>query len=149
MVLRFDETGIFQDDAVAARLRELADGNATFAGDIDLFLDLDEGIAGGFTGQTASVGGTMIISRDGGRTWAELNNGDIIAESAPMLGQDQTGSLELAEGTQLGYRLFIGSGSIEVQEDYVIEFDKPPTASMSRTSRTPRPSTWKRRSSTI
>ena len=123
-VLRFDESGSFQDEAVTARLRELAEGNAIFAQDIDLFLNLDEGISGGFTGQTASIGGTMIISRDGGRTWVELNNGDIIAESAPALGQDQTAELELAEGTLLGYRLFIGSGSLEVIEDYVIDFDE-------------------------
>ncbi|MEM1298253.1 MAG: LamG-like jellyroll fold domain-containing protein, partial [Pseudomonadota bacterium] len=124
-VLRFDETGIFQDEALTERLRELAEGNATFAQDIDLFLDLDQGIAGAFTGQTASIGGRMIISRDGGVTWDELFTGasDPIAESEPELGQDQTAELELAEGTLLGYRLFIGSGSAEVQEDYVIDFD--------------------------
>ncbi|MFK7941995.1 MAG: LamG-like jellyroll fold domain-containing protein, partial [Paracoccaceae bacterium] len=124
-VLLFDETGVFQDDTITARLRELAEGNATFAQDIDLFLDLDQGIAGAFTGQTASIGGRMIISRDNGRTWDELFTGasDPIAASAPALGQDQTVELELGENTLLGYRLFIGSGSTEVREDYVIEFD--------------------------
>lgn len=128
-VLRFDETGIFQDDTITARLRELAAGNDTFAQDIDLFLDLDAGIAGAFTGQTASIGGRMIISRDGGRTWQELftNAADSIAESAPSLGQDQTVDLTLSENTLLGYRLFIGSGSAEIREDYVIEFDKSDT----------------------
>ncbi|MEM7743842.1 MAG: LamG-like jellyroll fold domain-containing protein [Pseudomonadota bacterium] len=125
-VLLFDETGIFQDDAITARLRELADSNSLFAQDIDAFLDLDQGIVGAFTGQTASIGGRMIISRDGGRTWEELftNASDPIAENAPSLGQDQTLPLTLDEDTLLGYRLFIGSGSTEVREDYVIEFDK-------------------------
>ncbi|MEM9061265.1 MAG: LamG-like jellyroll fold domain-containing protein, partial [Pseudomonadota bacterium] len=125
-VLRFDETGVFQDSALEDRLRLLAEGNATFAQDIDAFIDFNAGIPGAFTGQTASIGGRMIISRDGGATWTELftTTADPIAESTPALGEDQTVDLELAEGTLLGYRLFIGSGSGEIQEDYVIEFDK-------------------------
>ncbi|EAQ04758.1 hypothetical protein OB2597_05730 [Pseudooceanicola batsensis HTCC2597] len=125
-VLRFDETGTFRDAAVEARLRQLAEGNALYAQDIDAFIDFDAGIAGAFTGQTASIGGRMIISRDGGDSWDELftNASDPIAESAPALGQDQTVDLTLAEDTRLGYRLFIGSGSSEVQEDYEITFDK-------------------------
>ncbi|MEM7683979.1 MAG: LamG-like jellyroll fold domain-containing protein, partial [Pseudomonadota bacterium] len=125
-VLRFDETGTFQNSALEDRLRLLAEGNATFAQDIDAFIDFDAGIPGAFTGQTASIGGRMIISRDGGATWTELftTAADPIAESAPTLGEDQTVELELAEGTLLGYRLFIGSGSSEIQEDYVIAFDK-------------------------
>ncbi|MEL7000107.1 MAG: hypothetical protein AAFP68_17750, partial [Pseudomonadota bacterium] len=125
-VLRFDETGTFRDTELEDRLKLLAEGNATFAQDIATFVDFDAGIPGAFTGQTASIGGRMIISRDGGATWAELftTAADPIAESAPTLGEDQTVELELAEGTLLGYRLFIGSGSAEIQEDYVIEFDK-------------------------
>ncbi|MEM7211989.1 MAG: LamG-like jellyroll fold domain-containing protein, partial [Pseudomonadota bacterium] len=125
-VLTFDETGTFRDATVEARLKQLADSNQTYANDIDLFVDFDKGISGGFTGQTASVGGRMIISRDGGNTWEELvtNVSEPIAVSEPDFGQNQNLPLELNDDTLLGYRLFIGSGSAEVIEDYVIEFNK-------------------------
>ncbi|MEL7453377.1 MAG: calcium-binding protein, partial [Pseudomonadota bacterium] len=128
-VLRFDETGTFRDETIEARLRELADANSTFAQDIDLFVDFNSGITGAFTGQTNSIGGRMIISRDGGRTFEELftNAADPIASSTPALGENQNVDLVLDENTVLGYRLFIGSGSNEVQEDYVIEFDQSDT----------------------
>jgi len=123
-VLRFDETGVFQDEQVEQRLRQLASESDLFARDIDLFIDFNNGVGGAFTGETASVGARMIISTDGGATFAELNNGDIIAQSVPALGQNQVIPLTLDEDTVLGYRLFVGSGSIEVEEDFIIEFDE-------------------------
>jgi Ca2+-binding RTX toxin-like protein len=121
--LLFDENGTFQSDAVAARLQQLAAGNERVAQDVDLFVDFAAGIPGAFTGQTASIGGRMVVSRDDGVTWTELftNAGEPIALSAPILGEDQTVELDLS-GITFGYKIFRDDEPVP-DEIIVIDFD--------------------------
>ncbi|MEM8992608.1 MAG: Ig-like domain-containing protein [Pseudomonadota bacterium] len=87
----FNENGTFQNDQVAAKLLELSESNASFANDIDLFVDLAEGIPGAFTGETGSISGGVIVRRDGGpwvqaTTFAEET--EWLARSTPFVGAD-------------------------------------------------------------
>ena len=106
-VLLFDEHGTFQSDAVADRLAELAETSTVrVAQDVAQFVDFAAGMPGAFTGQTASIGGRVVVRADDGE-WRELftNAADPIARSAPAVGQDQLAPLDLS-GLEFGYKIF-------------------------------------------
>lgn len=130
-VLLFDENGVFQSDDVAARLSELAEtGAIRVAQDVAQFVDFDAGLPGSFTGQTASIGGRVVV-RDGDGPWRELftNAAEPIARSAPALGADQLGPLDIS-GLSFGYKIF--RDDIALGEFEIIEFDFDETASIFR-----------------
>lgn len=106
-VLLFDENGSFQSEAVAKRLAELAETSTLrVAQDVAQFVDPAAGVPGAFTGQTASIGGRVVV-REGDGPWRELftNAADPIARSAPALGQDQLQPLDLSN-LSFGYKIF-------------------------------------------
>ncbi len=130
-VLLFDEHGSFQSQAVADRLAELAETSTLrVAQDVAQFVDVAAGIPGAFTGQTASIGGRVVVREDGGE-WRELfsNADDPIARSAPALGQDQLEPLELS-GLEFGYKIF--RDDIALGDFEIIAFDFDEAASIFR-----------------
>lgn len=130
-VLLFDENGAFQSQDVADRLVELAETSSVrVAQDVAQFVDFAAGIPGAFTGQTASIGGRVVVREDAG-PWRELftNAADPIARSAPALGMDQLQPLDLS-GLSFGYKIFrddIALGNFEI-----VEFDFDEAASIFR-----------------
>ncbi|WP_158287681.1 calcium-binding protein [Falsiroseomonas bella] len=120
--LVYDPTGVFQDAAVEARLRELAAQNLAYARDVELFVDFEDGIPGAFTGQTGSIGGHMVWRPAGTTEWQDLDNGTVLARSAPILGEDQTIELDL-DGIEVGYRISRGSGDGAQIEVIRVAFD--------------------------
>ena len=129
--LEFDESGSFQSDEVARRLKELAADNERVAQDVALFVDFDAGIPGSFTGQTGSIGGRLAVSEDGGTNWRDLfsNAADPIAESAPALGRDQTAEIDVS-GLTFAYRIY--RDDVEGAPDEFILIDFDPTATVFR-----------------
>ncbi|MEM7505405.1 MAG: hypothetical protein AAF415_01565 [Pseudomonadota bacterium] len=103
----FDVDGTFQSQAVEDRLKELAKDSAKFATDIDLFIDFDAGIPGAFTGDTASIGGAVVSRQPGSSTFARIDNQESVAQSAPLLGEDQDAPVPVPEGTAFAYAIFI------------------------------------------
>ena len=130
-VLLFDENGMFQSQAVADRLAELAETSTLrVAQDVAQFVDFAAGMPGAFTGQTASIGGRVVV-RDGEGPWRELftNAADPIARSAPALGQDQLQPLDLT-GLTFGYKIFRDDDPAIPFE--IVEFDFDEAASIFR-----------------
>ena len=121
-VILFDENGTFRSEAVAERLRELAEGDLRVAQDVDAFVDFAAGIPGAFTGQTASIGGRVVV-RDTATgdapagAWRELftSGADPVARTAPALGEDQLQPLTV-DGLDFGYKIFR-------DDDPAIEFE--------------------------
>lgn len=130
-VLLFDENGAFHSDAVADRLAELAETSTVrVAQDVAQFVDPDAGTPGAFTGQTASIGGRVVV-RDGDGPWEELftNAADPVARSAPALGQDQLEPLDLSD-LRFGYKIFRDDDpAIDFE---IVEFDFDETDSIFR-----------------
>ncbi|WP_137179810.1 Ig-like domain-containing protein [Roseomonas sp. AR75] len=120
--LVYDPTGVFQDAAVQAELRDLASQNLTYARDLELFVDFEDGIPGAFTGQTGSIGGRMVWRPAGTTEWLDLDAGTVMARSAPILGEDQTVELDLS-GVEVGYRISRGSGAGAQIEIIPVAFD--------------------------
>ncbi|MEM7508221.1 MAG: calcium-binding protein [Pseudomonadota bacterium] len=104
----FDVDGVFQSAAVETRLKELAQDSAKFATDIDLFVDFDAGIPGAFTGDTASIAGA-VVSRPAGSdaAFTRIDNQESVAQSAPVLGEDQDAPVPVPGETEFAYAIFI------------------------------------------
>jgi Ca2+-binding RTX toxin-like protein len=106
-VLTFVDSATFQSQAVADRLRAIAEESVSDrpAEDVALFVDFAAGIPASFTGQTASIGGRVVMSEDGGATWSGLFAGDVVGESAPAFGRDQSVEIDLS-GKMFGYEIY-------------------------------------------
>ncbi|MEM8698613.1 MAG: hypothetical protein AAGF44_05545, partial [Pseudomonadota bacterium] len=136
----YDADGSFQSAEVEARLRELAQENAKFAADIDLFVDFDAGIPAEFTGDTASIGGAVLRRRPEDGSFTRISNQEAVARSAPILGEDQDAPVPVPAGTDFVYALFIteddGNERVEfipLAFDPLSETDPTPTFRLSDT----------------
>ncbi|MFK7877119.1 MAG: calcium-binding protein, partial [Paracoccaceae bacterium] len=115
--LTFVESGMIQSEALNARLKDIAAESLVAATDIDLFIDFAAGVPAAFTGQTASVGGRLVMREVGTSNWISLSSGDILLESAPALGADQTQDLDTST-LELGY--FIDRDDTPGNDDEVV-----------------------------
>lgn len=122
--VNFNVDGVFQSAAVEARLRELAEDNARFATDIDLFVDFDGGIPGAFTGETASLAGAVVsreLNANGEpvSAFTRLDNRELVGTSAPLFGEDQFAPVPVPTTTELAYLIAFtdpDNPAVEVQE---------------------------------
>ncbi|MEL6478692.1 MAG: M10 family metallopeptidase C-terminal domain-containing protein [Pseudomonadota bacterium] len=120
----YDADGSFQSAAVETRLRELAEENARFAADIELFVDFDAGIPAEFTGDTASIGGAVLRRRPEDDGFTRISNQEAVARSAPILGEDQDAPVPVPEGTEFVYALFITEEDGNERTEFIpLEFD--------------------------